>query len=198
MMPLARRLRQAGFHTLIFNYPSLRYAPADNARRLATRITIGAAATVHYVAHSLGGLVVRHLLADHGTTLPPGRTVTLGTPHQGSSAASNLCHIGLRFGLGRSIDRGLLGNVPPWPAARELGSLAGDSTVGAGRLFGNLPKPNDGTVAVAETYCEGMTDHVCLPVNHTQMLFSAEVAAQVIAFLQTGRFRHPDSGREKC
>ena len=60
--------------------------------------------------------------------------------------------------------------------------------MGLGRLLSDLPEPNDGTVAVDETFLEGARDHIVLDVSHTQMLFSAEVAAQVVQFLREGRF----------
>lgn len=43
---------------------------------------------VHLIAHSMGGLVVRATLMDHGETLWPklGRIVFIGTPHYGSPA----------------------------------------------------------------------------------------------------------------
>ncbi|HYQ90559.1 MAG TPA: alpha/beta fold hydrolase [Candidatus Competibacteraceae bacterium] len=186
---LARRLSQQGYRTRLFTYPSLRQTLADSALALATLIRSAETPVVHLVAHSMGGLLVRHLLAC-APTLPPGRVVTLGTPHQGSCVARKLGAGRLRFMLGHSIERGLLGDLPPWPVDRELGSIAGTLNVGLGRLFGPVPDPADGTVTVAETCLAGMRDHICLPISHTGMLFSPLVAEQVSAFLATGRFIH--------
>lgn len=96
----------------------------------------------------------------------------------------------LRFILGHSLERGLLGDLPPWPADRELGSIAGTLNAGLGWLFGPAPAPADGTVTVAETRLAGMRDHICLPVSHTGILLSPLVAEQAGAFLATGQFIH--------
>ncbi|MCP5419365.1 MAG: hypothetical protein H6970_08440 [Gammaproteobacteria bacterium] len=185
---LARRLRQVGYRTALFSYPSLRYSVPASAQKLAEYTTPLHASVLHFVAHSLGGLVVRALL-DSGVELPPGRVVTLGTPHQGSHVARVMAGTRLKAVLGHSIDQGLLETGAAWPAGRELGSLAGTLNVGLGRIF-SVPPPADGAVAVAETRAPGMTDHVCLPVSHTGLLFAARVAEQVCYFLESGRFRH--------
>lgn len=188
MSLLARRLRRTGYKTIAFSYPSLRRAPVDNAHALRELVETLDAPAVHFLAHSLGGLVVRHLVNQSIQRL--GRVVTLATPHQGSQAARILCAHRLEFILGRSIEQGLLGDVPSWPPGWELGSLAGTLNLGWSRLMPAMPEPADGIVAVAETRLPGMTDHLCLPVNHLGMLFAPSVADQACAFFATGRFRH--------
>ena len=188
MWPLARRLRRAGYEPVVFSYPSVRLSPVANARGLAQRVAALRTARVHFLAHSLGGIVIRQLFHQFPDQ-PPGRVVTLGAPHQGSAAASRLQRRGLGFALGLSAEQGLLGKLPPWPADRELGSIAGTLNVGLGRLLAVISGPADGTVRVAETRLPGMSDHICLPVSHTGMLFAPSVAAQACAFLATGRFR---------
>ena len=190
MEPLARRLRAAGYRAITFSYPSVRRRPADNAKALGKWLGGLDGPRVHLLAHSLGGLIVRHLLADCDASLASGRVVTLGTPHQGSLVARSLNAHRLRFMLRRSGEGGLLQGMPPWLGQRELGSIAGTRNIGLGRLVSRLPGPADGSVTVAETRLPGMTDHICLPVSHTQMLFSGAVAAQVCHFLATGRFHH--------
>ena len=189
MTLLARRLSRQGYRTRLFTYPSLRQPLAASVLALSGLVRSAATPVVHLVAHSMGGLLVRHLLAG-APALPPGRVVTLGTPHQGSRLARKLGAGRLRFILGHSLEQGLLGDLPPWPADRELGSLAGALNIGLGRLFGPAPAPADGPVTVAETRLAGMTDHICLSVSHIGMLLSPRVAEQVGAFLTTGRFVH--------
>lgn len=196
MRPLAKHLRSNGFGTLTFNYPSLRYSSTANAARLAERVERLDAGAVHYVGHSLGGLVLRHLMAGHGSRLPPGRCVTLGTPHRGSLVADWMRRRHLGWLLGASRDQALLGGAPDWPPTRDLGSLAGIARHGIGRLLVRLPEPHDGTVAVAETRCPGMRDHVCVPGNHTCLLYSSPVIPQIVSFLRSGRFDHDRSAQD--
>jgi len=186
---LRRQLAVAGFSTRQFSYPSVRVSPAVAARLLGDFVAGIGAPVVHYVAHSLGGLVLRHFL--HGDPDGrPGRVVTLATPHQGSQAARALANtpLGRRL-LGRSIELGLLGDVPAWPDHRALGVIAGSRGVGLGRFLARLDRPHDGTVAAVETTCVAAADRIVLPVSHFGGLFSREVAEQVIYFLRQGRFR---------
>jgi hypothetical protein len=78
-----------------------------------------------------------------------------------------------------------------WSGARDLGVIAGDLGVGLGKLLGPMDGPNDGTVLVDETRLPGAADELRLRSSHTGLLFSAEVARQAAAFLQTGRFTRP-------
>jgi hypothetical protein len=57
-----------------------------------------------------------------------------------------------------------------------------------GRLLGRFTAPNDGTVLVEETDLPGATERLILPVSHSGMVFSGEVARQAAAYLQRGRF----------
>ncbi len=188
MTPLCRRLRACGFREVRrFRYPSVRRTPAANAERLAAFVRGLRADVVHLVAHSLGGLVVLHLLARHAD-LPPGRVVMLGTPLRGSRVARRAARIPpLRWLLGRSLRQGLLGDLPPWPHGRPLAMIAGTSGRGFGRLLlPALPRPNDGTVALDETDAPFVTQHLAAPVSHFGLLFSAAVAARVCRYLQRG------------
>jgi pimeloyl-ACP methyl ester carboxylesterase len=188
MSLLGRRLRRAGYDVHRFSYRSVRNTPRENAVLLEAFAAALDAPVIHFVAHSLGGIVVRHLFHNYPDQRP-GRVVTLGTPHRPSSAASNL----LRWStgpimLGESIREGLLGGAPPWPADRELGSIAGDLRLGLGLIVPGIAQPSDGTVAVDETILPGMTDHVTLPVSHFGMLLSRRVFRETEQFLRHGRF----------
>lgn len=190
MALLAWRLRRAGVATRIFRYPSLTVPARENAARLARWLEAVPGERLELVCHSLGGLVARHLV-DLAPDLRPGRIVTLGTPHAGSAAAERLSRSRAgRLLLGRAGPGALLGGVPPWDGARELGSIAGTLRLGFGRLVPGVPAPGDGTVAVAETRLPGMRDHVTVPASHSGLLVSRAAADQTIAFLREGRFRH--------
>ncbi len=188
LVPLQRRLARAGYDAHILAYPSVRAAPAENAERLRAQVLRLKADVVHLVGHSLGGLVVLHLLAAR----PPakvGRCVLLGTPASGSAVAHFLARhpLGLKA-LGKSVVRGLLGEGPPATEGRELGVIAGGLSVGVGQLVQALERPHDGTVAVAETVIPGAAASIVLPVSHTGLVLAAVAAQAVIAFLRAGRF----------
>lgn len=189
MMSLQRRVGRCGFHVLRFDYPSVRRTVEQNAAGLQGLLQRIDADVVHLVGHSLGGLVVRQLFHDYPDQRP-GRVVTLGTPHGGSYVARQLSRWAVgRLLLGHSLDP-LLGRVPPWEGARDMGVIAGTVGMGLGWVVRGLPRPNDGTVAAEETRLPGMSDYIELPVSHTAMVFSSRVARQVCAFLCAGAFAH--------
>lgn len=190
MSLLRRRLEQAGYETHRFVYHSMHATPLQNAMDLNAYILTLDASVIHLVAHSLGGLVLRHLFHEYPQQRS-GRVVTLGTPHQHSGAARSLADFPLtRILLGKSIVNGLLGNAPPWHSAHEFGSIAGDMRFGLGLVIPGAGQSGDGTVAVTETHLEGMHDHAVVHATHTGLLLSKTAAEQVIRFLQTGHFLH--------
>jgi hypothetical protein len=90
--------------------------------------------------------------------------------------------------LGQSTVDGLLGNVPPWSRAHDLGSIAGTLPLGMGRVLRGLPRPNDGTVTVEETRLESMKDHALVRASHFGMLLAPTTARLCHNFIKDGRF----------
>lgn len=184
MWPLARRLRRAGFDPVHFGYPT-RARPAVNAERLACWLADQPDPPLHFLAHSLGGLVLAHLFARHPEARSPAmRVVLLGSPLAGSGVARRMAQTRLgRWLLDGSLVDGLAGDPPDWSAPNTL-MLAGNRPIGPGRLIpGVLDAANDGTVAVAETRVERLAAHRRVPVNHFALLWSAQVAQLAIDHL---------------
>src|SRR5512139_2722274 len=129
MFLLRKRLRRCGYRVYQFRYRTVAHNIAENARRLQKFLTRVPGSRVHFVAHSLGGLVVRQLFHDFPAQRP-GRIVTLGTPHNGSGTARYLARSSRwrRF-LGASYSP-LSGRVPTWQGERDLGSIAGTLSIG--------------------------------------------------------------------
>ncbi len=186
---LRLRLARCGFRTRQFHYPSLRRSPAGNARRLEAWLERLDAPRVHLVAHSLGGIVICHLLARR---VPHrlGRVLMLGSPLRGSALARHLHgKTFTRWLLGRSGERGLLGPVPDCSGRAEIGMIAGTRGFGIGRLlYTKLPRPHDGTVALTETDHPAIGSRLHLAHGHFGMLFSKRVAEAACRFLDCGRF----------
>ncbi len=187
---LRYRVARCGYRTRLFRYRTTRRSPAENAEALAAFLARQEGSTLHLVAHSLGGIVVCHLLASH----PParlGRVLMLGSPLRGSLPARLLWrHRRLRWLLGRSGEQGLLDGAPPCPEGLEIGMIAGTRGFGVGTLLAGeaLPRPHDGTVAVSETLEPAIRQRLLLPSGHFGMLFSRRVADAACRFLQSGRF----------
>ncbi len=185
---MRNRIADAGYAVHQFSYSSTSSSIEQIVEELHDFVEAIDTDTIHYVGHSLGGLVIRHFLHSYPDS-PEGRVVTLGAPHNGSGTAHviNQFNLGSMF-LGESLNSGLLGNAPEWTGERELGSIAGDVGIGMGKLFSGLESPNDGTVTVEETLLENSTDHVQLSVSHTGLVLSKTVADETLNFLKQGEF----------
>lgn len=189
MAVLRRRVAAAGYPVHAFRYRSLTACPAESAARLDAFLMTVDAEVVHLVAHSLGGLLLCHLFHDFPAQRP-GRVLMLGTPLRGSELARRLYRRPWsRWLLGRAAEQGLLGDGPGWPRSRPLGMIAGNRGLfGMGMLVaGRLPRPNDATVALAETDTAAVTEHLQVPYSHFGMLFARPVADAVVRYLRTGR-----------
>lgn len=184
---LARRLRRAGFEPLRFRYRSTRIGLEGHARDLGRFVAANPRPTVHFVAHSMGGLVVLKMLAG-AEGLPAGRIVLLGSPLAGSAVARRSTRIpGGRRLLGAALEA-LDGGHGAVETTREVGMIAGTRGIGLGLLVGGTGGPGDGTVALAETRAEGLADRLELPVTHTGMLMSRAVVRHTVRFLRSGSF----------
>jgi len=194
MMLVKRRLQHEHLYRAhLFDYPSHRGTLDDNARSLAEFMAVEEFDSVHLVAHSLGGVVALRMLALESEA-PVHRVVCLGSPLCGSRAASRLTRT--EWGntiLGKSVTAGVVDDAAHrWARevceSRDVGVIAGTVPIGMGRLVTSFDEDNDGTVAVSETRLPGLKDHLCLPVSHTGLLLSKNVADQTAAFLQRGEF----------
>ena len=184
-----RQLRLAEFEPAEFAYHSLTRTLDANVDRLADHIrALPNHQTVHLVGHSLGGIMIMQCLANHRFD-NLGRVVMVGTPFQGSAPAVRLktTRIG-HFLLGKTIVQWQGVQAKDMPKNLEVGTIAGTSPIGMGRLIGRLEYPHDGTVSVKETHVPFAKDHIVMPVTHSEMLVSKPVSQQMIRFLQTGGF----------
>ncbi len=199
MRPTAAALDDAGFPTLNLTYPSLTAKLDTIVTGLAVPIKSFADATggpVHFIGHSLGGLVIRRLLATHRPA-QLGKVIMLGTPNNGSEMAD------LAYRL--HVDRIFLGKVGRFLCTRRTvddEALLGPVDYPLGIIAGNRPDwPNafaplfrgafDGKVTVNSTQLRGMTDHIVMPVAHDALPKRADVHGQIIAFLRDGTFLRP-------
>jgi pimeloyl-ACP methyl ester carboxylesterase len=194
MYLIKRRLEnEYGMRALIFNYPSVRGTLDENAAALAKFLQVEGADGAHIIGHSLGGVVTLRMLANHAAA-PPGRVVCLGSPLTGSRSADFLSRQNWAepiFGL--SLSKGVVDEPASiWAsevcAARDVGVIAGNASIGLGQFVAEFEEDNDGTVAVSETQLPGVHDHLVMPVSHNGMLLSGGVVDQAAAFLKRGEF----------
>ena len=183
-----RRIQGCGFAAQAFSYASIDEDLDSNARRLAAFSRKQPADRVHFVGHSLGGLLTLRML-DIEPEPRTGRIVLAGSPWGGSAAARAVHRWpgGARL-LGHTLTQWTDDRRTDLGGRYPIGVISGSLGFGVGAMIARLPRPHDGTVTVAETRLPTMADHIVLSVTHTGMLTSKYVAHQVCAFLRTGRF----------
>ncbi len=189
MSVMSKRLRALGFRTTTFSYDFLKKTPAENACELHRRIGELGVNRVNLVGHSLGGIVILHLL-DQFPDLPVGKTVLIGSPVKGSYVASRIHgSTVLRRLLGQSAQGGLLGGAPQFNNSRPLGIITGSGRFGIAAILYPAGDDSDGVVRNQETLIDNATDRICIPSSHSGMIFSRKCAVYVAHFLRVGRFR---------
>ena len=196
MNKMQRELEGAGFLTANIDYPSRDYtvekladiAVADGLE--ACRANDGIE-KIHFVTHSLGGILVRQYLSTNEIA-ELGRVVMMGPPNQGSAAVDELIGVPgfdwLNGPAGRQLGKGE-DSVPLrlGPADFELGVIAGNRTIDP-VTSAVLENPDDGRVSVDDTRLDGMTDFVVVEHSHAFMMRMRRPIELTIEFLRSGQF----------
>ncbi len=194
---LEAELREQQYDVVNLGYPSRKH-PIATLANMAIKPALAQclennSTAVHFVTHSLGGILVRQYLATN-TIERLGRVVMIAPPNQGSQVVDALGKTpGFRWLNGPA---GLqLGTRLPQSVPKSLGPVKFDLGVIAGTRSINrvlslyLPNPDDGKVSVASTKVEGMSDHLVVRHSHPFLIRNRSVISQVIHYLREGRFQ---------
>jgi triacylglycerol lipase len=194
MNKIARSLKSNGYTVINHNYPSR----SDTIENLTTPIfetlkpQLKEAETVHFVTHSMGGIILRQQLQNQ--ELPNlGRVVMLAPPSRGSEVTDKLGNswiyqwingpAGNQLGTGTN-SHSLRLKDPDF----ELGIIAGDRSINP-ILSMLIPGSDDGKVAISRVKPNSYTDYLELHVTHTCMVWNKEVIQQTKYFLEHGCFK---------
>jgi len=195
MAKMERALTEAGYHVRNVDYPS-RKASVQQLADDAIGKAVGdcqrdGAVKIHFVTHSLGGILVRSYLARH--SIPSlGRVVMLAPPNQGSEVVDKLGRLflfkwingpaGSELGTGTNSTPNRLG-----PATFPVGVIAGDRSINwINSLL--ITGRDDGKVSIERTRLGGMSDHIVIHTAHPFIMRNREAIRQTIQFLRTGGF----------
>lgn len=198
MKKLEAALIESGYQVLNVDYPSRKHKveklSAEVIPKAINECRNKTINKIHFVTHSMGGILVRHYLSSHKIK-ELGRVVMLSPPNQGSEVADKLKNFpgfatlngpaGQQLGTSEpSIPRQL------GPADFDTGIITGNRTI---NLFLSLliPGDDDGKVAVERAKLEGMQDFLVMPYSHPFIMKRKAVIQQVLAYLRDGKFnRH--------
>jgi len=196
MSKMEQALAEEGYFTANIDYPSRYYtveqlAPMAVGEGLQKCRSHDELAQIHFVTHSLGGILVRQYLST-GEIPELGRVVMLGPPNQGSAAVDTLDGVpgfdwlngpaGQQLGKGEESVPLKLG-----PATFELGVIAANRTIDP-VTSAVLENPDDGRVSVEDTKLEGTADFVVVKHSHAFMMRMRLPIELTIRFLGTGSF----------
>ncbi len=196
MARMTEELEEAGYATANVDYPSREHEIAELAdiavnEGLEACRSMEGIERIHFVTHSLGGILVRQYLS--GAEIEElGRVVMLGPPNQGSAAVDELGGVPgfdwLNGPAGRQLGKGEE-SVPLslGPAEFELGVIAGNRTIDP-ITSAVLENPDDGRVSVEDTKLDGMDDFVVVDHSHAFMMRMREPIELTKHFLENGRF----------
>lgn len=202
MMLLEKRMKKEGYACINIKYPSTKYSIEALAEQINAQLeqdeNYTGADKVHFVVHSMGGLITRHILARH-RPVNMGSVIMLGTPNKGSEMADYLAEhkylaspfhyiFGPSASQLRTAHKHFEDEVIDFP----LGIIASDASLNpiGKQVFG---APNDTLVSIESTKIEGMNDHIIIPSPHALMMFDPRIINQVVAFLKNGKFNHQDT-----
>ncbi|QQG35793.1 MAG: alpha/beta fold hydrolase [Micavibrio aeruginosavorus] len=205
MIKIEKALRDAGYNAISITYPSTEKDVDELAQWLHQNYLTAKFwennRRVHFVTHSMGGLVTREYLEKYRPAIPYrhlGRVVMLAPPHQGSEVADLLDQNWLYQMYYGPAGQDLTTDAQKSPHPRpyyDLGIIAGNKEWPYFAAAFVVPGPGDGRVAVEKTRLPGMADHIIVNATHTFIMNDEPAIKQALYFLTHGEFQHEQSNQ---
>lgn len=195
---MQKSLQAHGMHVGSLSYPSTRQSIEAHAAQVAEVLDhLEGYGQVSFVTHSLGGIVVRRLLADGGAwreRIQAERLVMLAPPNQGAAFADQLQETTAFRWIFGDTGQGLTTEAMAQLAQPDIPFLV---IAGArGDEDGNgwnpmLDGDDDWVVRVSETHLPEEAGHIVVPVLHTFLMNDEHVIGSAATFLANGEVRIP-------
>jgi len=198
MLKMESALKEEGYRVINLSYPSRKKNIAQLADETISRGIEEShqhqSNTIHFVTHSMGGILLRDYLSKHEIQ-HLGHTVMLSPPNKGSELVDRLRNnfffkwvlgpAGNELGTDKSSTPKNLQKVD-----FSVGIITGNkNTVFDGYFANMISGDNDGKVSVESARVNGMVDFLVTPNNHTLIMNDSAVIKQTLHFLRKGRFK---------
>jgi pimeloyl-ACP methyl ester carboxylesterase len=196
---LEKSFAQEGYRVLALTYPSrdknlndLAVWIHDNEK--FQRFATGVSGHIHFVTHSMGGLVVREYLSKYQTEIEAGgklgAVIMLAPPLNGSEIADAyhryFWYKGFYGPAGMELTTAAQSALH-YDIYYDLGVIAGTKSWAYPDSF-LIPGPNDGRVSVESTKIKGMRDHITINASHTFIMHRKDVFDYISGFIKNRRF----------
>ena len=194
MKKLELYLEKQNFKVININYPSTEHPLNKLAVIIHNKIKphINLAQKVNFVGYSLGGVMVRILLAKYNYE-NLGRVVQLAPPNRGSKVADHLQNNWLFKKIYGPAGQQLITNQAKIKHLfkeinYEVGIIAGNKSIDPISSLFFIKGKDDGKVSIKNTKLDKMTDHIVVPASHIFFPAKKIVHKQTVFFLKNGYF----------
>lgn len=190
---LRQQIELEGLKTQSVTLPTTFGSLDDAVKSLHLQIggRISGDSKICFVAHSMGGLIVRRYIDKYGSNFVHS-CIFIATPHGGTKLADIANVIPGYSAVFKPISCLISGNsYISFDDAKtfKIGIIAGSKRVGIlGNLF--LSSESDGRVEVSSANAVDADDFVVVPFGHQDILNQPETASLVLKFLRNGTFGH--------
>lgn len=190
---LEEKLGDAGYKVQNLSYPSTKYSISTLSREhVGPRIEHADCDKIHFVGHSMGGIVLRHYLSENKLE-NLGHVVLITAPNGGSELVNSIQN-------NEALSWVLMG-----PAVHEIavnseflkslplpyynvGIITASKSLNPITSLFILDGGDDGTLTIESMKLQNMTDIINLSATHTMVISHPEISTQVESFLKKGRF----------
>lgn len=184
MRPLKSYLEQHGYRVYRYSYPSARYSIQEHAvylnQFLDKLLAQNPGVKIHFITHSLGGIIVREALAKRPKKQlkSMGSLVMLAPPNQGSVLAK----------LSTKVFPLITSSIKP------LAELSSDKSSYVHRVpippikMGIIAGRFDAKVPPSAARMQGLPEPVVINTTHTFIMTNPQTKKLVLNFLEKGSF----------
>lgn len=192
---LKRQLKQHNYTVVNAGYYSMANGISESANKVIPQAVAQCqkqkANEIHFVTHSMGGILVRSYLQTHQINRLK-TIVMLAPPNNGSEIVDRLLQSSAYEKLAFQSFKQLSARPDSYvnslqPIEAEIGVIAGVDSYNP-RFSKWLPGDDDGKVSVKSACLPEMKAMLVISANHTSMTFSQDVRNQVVHFLEQGAF----------